>query len=69
MTAVISAPAAPPGFTQELDALAVRVKLSAEMLAFLIEKDFLEPFGVASRSADDEKGLPEGVLRPLRLPG
>ena len=58
MTALVkamSAPPAPPGFTVELDAIAISVNLPAEMRAFLIESDFLDCLDIALLGANESE--------------
>ena len=59
------APEEPPNFTQELDALATKVKLDQGLRTFLIAKDFLDPMDIGLLGADEEAVI-ENVRRAIR---
>ena len=62
--APVLAPPAPPGFTVELDALAVQVNLGADMRAFLIANDFLDCMDIALIGSE-EKEVVENIEKAI----
>ena len=63
-SALVLAPGAPPGFTVELDALAVQVGLGKEIRAFLIANDFLDCLDITLLGGD-EKEVIENVEKAI----